>query len=279
MFSQDHRAAQLVVQDRVFQPGDIACPALRIARQDQDKAFQLLHRHQPQRLDGHELALPFGEPSRQEQRHARIVGDAPALPDRRNPRRRHRHWIEFGKVHAARDRDDPVLGNPVLGLYMRRDPVRIGDHEVAFRHHGIIGPLQPCLARIGAMIGGHEGHTCRLGGPIGAPGWRAGPGMHKADPLAGDQAFQLALVQLQRDRVLRFGIHPEQLAAQRREFIFQPAAFAGQQGPAAGCNDRFGHFQHGALHAAGRKLWRHLQDGLAGHVREFVQSRSCPSFA
>jgi hypothetical protein len=135
-------------------------------------------------------------------------------------------------------------------LDMRRDPLGIGDHQVALRHDGIVLPLQAFLAGIGAVIRRDEGHASGLRSRIGTPGRRAGPGMDKVYAFIPDDPFQLAFIEFQHDGILGFGVHAEQLAAQFFELAFQATAAAGQQGPAARFDDGFGHFQHGAFHAA-----------------------------
>ncbi len=102
--------------------------------------------------------------------------------------------------------------------------------------------------------------------------------MDKVNALVPDDPLQLAFIGFQHQRVLGFGIHAEQLAAELFELAFKPPAAAGQQRPAARLHDGFGHFQHGAFHTACGQFGGDLQDGLAGHVGERFQV-ACHPFA
>jgi hypothetical protein len=95
--------------------------------------------------------------------------------------------------------------------------------------------------------------------------------MDQVYPFARDHAFQFAFIPFQRDRILGFGVHPEQLTAQGLEGSFLATAPAGQQSPSASLYDGFGDFEHGTLHPTSRQFRGHLENGLASQIRKIGQ--------
>ncbi len=84
--------------------------------------------------------------------------------------------------------------------------------------------------------------------------------MHDIDVLFADQSTHQASVLPHRQRILRIGVHVNDLAARALDAKFQLSTSGCDQGTATRCTDRFGDFKRGALNPADIQAWYNLQD-------------------
>jgi hypothetical protein len=122
------------------------------------------------RTKQHELSLPPAQPARQ-QHQPLVLLHVPTSAQRGHAIRVDLGRIEVAKIDAARDGGQP-LGR--IGLaHMVRRPLRVGNDDVALRHHRIVPALERALGPIDAVIGRDERDAAAPRGQERAPRWRA----------------------------------------------------------------------------------------------------------
>ena len=104
--------------------------------------------------------------------------------------------------------------------------LRIGDDDVAARHHRIVAELQRRAAAVGAVIGGDERPSGLAAGAERDPGRRARAGVDEVDPFLGDQPREARHVERHRQRVLGRRGKRREHAADRLQLAGQPSALA-----------------------------------------------------
>ena len=238
-------------------------PVKLVTGEDEHEAGALLWREQAKRVEGEALPFPAGEAAGQKQDKPRVALKAPGLAQGLHARRCNGLGRKGGAVHAARNGDDTGRVDLVHLRHMCGDPLRIGDHEIALRHDGIVGFLETGGSGIGAVISCDERHAFGLCSGPGAPRWRAGAGVHEVDFFLADDLAELTFVELDGDRVAGLGIHAEEFAAKAGEFRLEAAALAREERASTCLDDGFGHLEDRALDTARRQLRRDLKDRLA----------------
>ena len=141
----------------------IAMTALVIPCQNQPRPAAALVQTR-QRLDHQDLALPAGQPPRQNDH--RLVRHGAACGGN----------VEKPRIDAAPDDADAGRVRTMLAGHVAGDEMRIGNHQVAAGHNRIIAPFQRAAGIIGAMVGGHKRDAEALccGPPAPGRGARAG---------------------------------------------------------------------------------------------------------
>src|SRR5690606_40748644 len=98
--------------------------------------------------------------------------------------------VEAVKIDTAMDDPDPVRGDAVDGLDMRRDEGGYGDHGPASCHDRIVEALRLAPGAVDSVKGRDEPRAGAARGEERAPGRGATARMDDIDALAPDQGGQ-----------------------------------------------------------------------------------------
>ncbi len=208
---------------------------------------------------------PFHEVSRAARSTIRSSGcDLPFGAQLLDPRHMHGAGREKLEVGAARNdldragRPGIMLGDQVAGI------ARVGDHQVAACHHGIVVEFHGALAAVAAVERRGERHVGQARGSERHPGRRPRARMDDAGALEADEPGELAHVQGHGQRVLGVGRKRDPDAAPGLEFADQPPARGRDQGPGAGVGQGARDVDGRAFGPAGVQRGNDLQHRAAG---------------
>jgi hypothetical protein len=151
--------------------------------------------------------------------------------------------IELAGVDAAVDDVNALARGAVALVNEVGGELRVGDDNVAARHHAVVEPFERALLGIGAMVGGHERQPPASGSNQCAPRRRATPGVQQRNAALPDQDLERARVGKNAQRVLGRGGKSDDLAAALRHHRRQPSTLGRDQRCAAAAHDGIDDFE------------------------------------
>ena len=262
MADNPHDAAQPGVGDARFKLGAVGAAALLIARQNEPRLLQTALHEDFRSVNQHFLAFPARKARRQQ--HNRLVR-------RHTPRLAYRmhagniHMIRRQLLHIGAARNDAQLfARPGMQQpYLFGGPVRIGDHQIGARHHGIIQKLGSRAAIISAVPCGDEGDARPARRSQSHPGRSARAGVDKVHRLGADDITQAPHIQRHAQRIFgrRWKFDPH--AALGLQFADEPSAPARDQRTRARLRQSRRNVDRGALGAPCIEIGNDLEDGAA----------------